>query len=344
VLFSKLRERFRLAVKKCDRHSQELTLKFIERWVKKASGEIEHSVIEAIRVFSEREVAPQLRRSTDLDGRDNDTFEVDYTRAPKVDLGHCKGLWIGRFRLLDLPAIEIARQMTYWSCVRYYAVQRSELVDGAWQKPRLKHRAPNISALYAHGNQIAMWVPSEILRAETAADRQRTVSFFVDVMRNLWELQNYFDAFSIFGGLDSGPIYRLKKLTAALPPKDVATLELVRKYWTETGSCPLKRQLHDNAAKSKNPSIPYIGLLLSDLFRYCEAEIPSIRGELINISKFTTIHKFIKAFEMFKKPKYCFLPVDQVLEKLGNLPIESEDWQNQKSEELEAPHSGSPSG
>jgi hypothetical protein len=342
IMFSKIRERFRMTFKNCDRRGSELTYKFLERWLKKSPGEIEHSVMEAIRVFSEKELASHFRRTQSViavqeSNRGKGEHSIDYSRAPKVDLGHCRGLWIGQFSLVDLPAVEIARQMTYWTCVRYYAVQRSELVDGAWNKPRLKHRAPNISAIFSHGTMIFEWVATEILRCEPA-DRKRVFSFFVDVMRNLWELQNFWDAFSVWCGIDKFPfLIKFKEIASWIPQKDHQTLELIKKYWDdEGGSNPLKRKLHDAARESKQPSVPYLGLLLSDLFRYVEAEIPELHGELINISKFTKIHHFIKLFESFKNPKYCFLPVDQVQGKLDNLPVESDEWQRQQMDRIDA--------
>jgi hypothetical protein len=339
IMFSKIRERFRMTFKNCDRRGSELTFKLLERWLRKTAGEIEHSVLEAIRAFSDKELAANLKRPGLLavhdTNRGKSDFLIDYTRAPKVDLGHCKRLWIGTFLLTELPAIEIARQMTYWTCARYYAVQRSELVDGAWNKPRLKHRAPNISAIFSHGTIICEWVATEILRCEPP-DRKRIFSFFVDVLRNLWELQNYWDAFSLLAGMDKYPFIAKMNLASALPQRDHATLELIKRYWDdEGGSSPLKRKLHDAARESKQPSVPFLGLLLSDLFRYVEAEIPAIQGEMINITKFTKIHHFIKLFESFKNPKYCFLPVDQVQGRLDKLPVESEEWQMQQLAKLE---------
>jgi hypothetical protein len=341
IMFSKVRERFRMTFKNYDRRGSELTYKFLERWLKKSPGEIEHAVLEAIRVFSEKELAPQFQRQSVFTGHESSPGKaehfIDYSRAPRVDLGHCKGLWEGQFSLLDLPAIEIARQMTYWTCVRYYAVQRSELVDGAWNKPRLKHRAPNVSAIFAHGSMIYEWAATEMLRCEPA-DRKRVFSFFVEVVINLWELQNYWDGFLLYSGLDKWPILvKFKDLASGLTQKDQQTLDIIKKYWVDDGaSSPLKRKLHDAARESKQPSVPYLGVLLTDLFRYCEAEIPELNGELINISKFTKIHHFIKLFESFKNPKYCFLPVDQVQGKLDNLPVESEDWQRDQLAKLDA--------
>ena len=82
----------------------------------------------------------------------------------------------------------------------------------------------------------------------------------------------------------------------------------------------LIRELHESSQKTEKPIIPYLGILLSDIFKYCDVEKNTIDG-MLNISKSLKTFSYIEAFLSFKKHKYYFLPIIQVQDKLDVLPF-----------------------
>ncbi|OHS94451.1 RasGEF domain containing protein [Tritrichomonas foetus] len=337
ALFSKIRERFRMAVKEKDQDTLEKTCNLFKLWLDEAGSEIEQPIIEAMKIFVEKEIKP-IFPQIEVDFERTSTkyaLDIDYSKAPNVNLGHCDKIWTGDFSLFDLPPEEIARQMTIWSCTKYYAIQRSELLDGAWQNPRLKHRAPNITALINHTNVTSKWIAFSILNEPTFEKRMQTFCYLIQVMRHLWELQNYYDVFSIFGGFNEPEIMRLNNHMAELSRKDHAFLDEVRRHLEEGGATwQLIRKLNENALKNNKPVLPYFGIYLSDLFKYDDV-IKSKKDGLLNVEKCLKLYEFITKLEIFKKNKYCFLPIIQVQEKLDDLPTRDDETLMMISQEIE---------
>jgi hypothetical protein len=57
-----------------------------------------------------------------------------------------KNIFLPNLDFFDIDAVEIARQFTLREHEMYRAIEPSELLNQAWSKAKLKHRAPNIQA------------------------------------------------------------------------------------------------------------------------------------------------------------------------------------------------------
>jgi hypothetical protein len=327
VLFSKIRERFRTCQKAHDNEGMMMTLDLFQHWLKKAGREIEQPILEAMKVFAEKELKPIYPRRCatmfDVIIAEKNIKLIGEVGAPEVQLGNCvRSLWTGKFKLTDLPVVELARQMTIWTIRHYYNVRRSEFLDGAWQNNRLKHRAPNLVAIIDHQNLIRSWVSTCIITTPKFDERLKVWNYLIDVMRELWEMQNYNDAFAVFGGFETSEMFRLDVHRQCLPKKQRDFMDEVKKVFSEGGSThKFIREKHEEALKTGKPSIPFFGTLLADLFKYVDIEKSRTPDGKINITKFLKTYKYIKAIEVFKKKKYVFLPIEQVQNKLDNLNI-----------------------
>ena len=321
-LFGKLRERFRLAFRANDRKGGALTFHLFQKWLEVGRTEIETPVMDLMKAFAEKELKewfPDEVGKLFEEPKHKEDWVVDYTQAPRVDLGKCTRWWTSDFSLFELPPVEIARQMTYWSCVRYYAIQRSELLYGAWQVPRLKHRSPNIVALIDHGNIIGDWVSSSILSEKSLERRLHVWGYFISVMKHLWKMQNYLDVFALNGGFLSVEIDRLKVHRSLLRKKDQEFMAEVQHCYLDGGvTLKLIRQLNQTALESQKPMLPYFGCLLSDLFRFGDIEPNKVDG-LINVAKCRKTLEYIKSFEIYREQKYNILPITQVQERFNGM-------------------------
>jgi hypothetical protein len=239
-------------------------------------------------------------------------------RAPPVDLGRCRGLWSGEFSLLELPTPELARQLTVWSSTRFYNIKRSELLDCAWNKPRLKYRAPNVIALTEHFVKFSHWAEFVILSERDKRRRHEKIEQLLALANNLFDMNNFFHVSSLVSGFESNELYDLIR-GAALSKESkeiMKRLELIR---TIDGNFKELRNLNDQALASGKPALPYLGVLLSDLVKYYDGTPTWVNG-LINVKKVKGVYKLINFFEEFFKHKYCFYPIDQVLAKIDALP------------------------
>ncbi|EAY07036.1 RasGEF domain containing protein [Trichomonas vaginalis G3] len=310
-------------------------MKLISVWINGAGKDLEPEILEKINLFFEEHVRPRFPTINITSIREiKKTNHLRDGKTIPVELGNIQGLWNDNFDIIDLPASELARQLTVWSYTRYYAIQRTELLDCAWEKPRLKHRAPNVVALTTHFNLVSQWAASKIIESNLTKKRLDTLSYFINVLNILYDTKNYLDAMAILGGLDHNALYRMKVHFSLLPQSDRDTLEKIRDKFSPDKQFAKLRSLFDEAIENKEPALPYIGVLLSDLFKFDDATQPFING-LINVRKVMKVYSMIYKIECFSNYKYMYLPIDQVQEKLSKFEPIDEDKLLNRSFEVE---------
>jgi len=322
-LFSRIRERFRLAVLQKDQYAIEKTTLLISIWLKKAKSEIEQPIIEALKFFYQNEILLHHPKAIPIYfDKKISAFEyvVNEAKAPRVVLGKCiDTIWTGGFSLLDLPEIELARQMTIWTCRKYYSFHRSEFLNGAWEQSRLKHRAPNIVSVINHVNAVCNWVSFSILSEKSTKKRINIWIQFVELMRHLYQMRNFCDAFAISGGLQSNEIYRLVQHRKLLPKATIDFMYKMNDTLVNGGTnMKLVRELHNEARLKDEPAIPFFAVLLSDLFKYIQV-VESVVEGMINITRCKKTYLFIKNIEVYKKNQYSFMPIEQIQQKIDSL-------------------------
>lgn len=327
-LLSKLRERFQMAFKKEDKVMADLTFDFFKKWVTESGSEIEQSTLEAIKRFFNEELKEHFPDQTDDIFVQSDKNEalIDFSKAPPVDLSQGKNtkkgynlwtdgnFWIGNFKIEDINPIEIARQMTYWSCIRFYALRRTEFIDCAWDKPRLRHRAPNIVSLLNHEVMLSKWVQSSI---ET---ENSFFGFIMQVIKCLYDLQNYNDTYGLFSGIINLGGELLDELSNSLDKKMKLFYNDLNDKYNEVGTYQSIRKEYENALNSDKPTLPYLRVSCSSVYAVSQIESITENG-LINLYKALRPYRFIMEVDKCKTKKYSFLPIKQIQQKLDNLPI-----------------------
>jgi hypothetical protein len=317
-----------------------LFIKLFKEWIRGAINDLEAQVLEEAQQFVNKELMPKYSRLCvkmfDKMGDQNaNRLQNLESRAPPVLLGDCaEKLWAGEFSLLDLPIIELARQFTVWSSARYYAIRRCELLDCAWEKPRLRYRAPNVIALTKHYNRLSQWVVWEILTEKPLRMRLKKMEQLIELARMLFELRNYYDGMAVLSGFDSNAMFRLNQHIERLQPASRETLISLRDLCVPTGFFKELRKKYEEALHASKPILPYIGVLLSDLFKTYDATPTFVNG-LINVRKCRGVYKMIANIEEFCRDKYYFLPIDQVQAKIDALVDMEEDTLLAKSLEIE---------
>lgn len=212
-------------------------------------------------------------------------------------------------------------------------IGKNELLGCAWEKARLKYRAPNVIALTQHFNRMSAWVASEILTTPSKNQRLDKMKYLIDLMKELDKMNNLFDANCIVGGFDSNSIHRLELHFSLLPQESKKILEEMRTKFDPSGSFVNLREAQKNLA-SNEPCVPYIGMFLGDLFKYDDSTPLYIEG-LINVKKMQRVHELISNILSYSRFRYNFLSVDQVQRKIDQLPEVDEDYLYDLSNEVE---------
>jgi hypothetical protein len=359
VFFTKIRDRIRMAMKEFEEvkkslnnkpslddedkkkisiaeRSIRLSIRLLKEWMKSVINDLEPHMLESIKQFVESELMGLYSTLVaNMFDKKQDPLRLQMLKnAARVDIGTCTNLWIGEFELFDLPIDELARQLTFWSYTRYYAIRRTELLDCAWVKPRLKYRAPNVIALTQHYNKLSHWVEYSIVSEQNFKKRMEKFHYFVALMQKLYSMNNFLDTAGIVGGFDSNAIFRLKFHHSQLSQQDRDFIDEMKVVFSPDKGFENLRAKQDAALLSNEPSLPYIGILLSDLFKYDDAVALFVDG-LINCRKMKGLYNYISKIEEFKRSMYCFLSIDQVQEKISQLDLHDEDVLYYMSKDIE---------
>jgi len=101
---------------------------------------------------------------------------------PKVDL---KTIFLPNLSFIDLDEAEIARQLTLIEFDFFSVIQPSELLNQAWNKPKLRHRASNVLSMINRTNEVSGWVSTMILQEERLRQRAKMWTKFIKIAEQL---------------------------------------------------------------------------------------------------------------------------------------------------------------
>ncbi|OHS99448.1 RasGEF domain containing protein [Tritrichomonas foetus] len=343
VMFSKLRERYRLAMNECDpetrREQVKLTLNFLTTWMNQSGKQMDRVVLSAIRSFLENEVPKQFSAELLKMNESNEIVDtVDDTKAPKVELDPHHMPWTSDFVLTSLPPVEFARQLTIWTSKYFFNIKRSEFLDGSWEDIRLMHRSPNIVKLNQKMDEFSQWIQYTLISISDLNERAACMTYFIKVAKKLYKIQNYFNCLWILSAFQSNSIFKLKSTFKMIDRRKSAFLTTANHNIFTFDNVNTCIQFCDDALKSEKPVIPVLPFYLGKLTSFMKGHTNMIVvKDKINITMSMKIFKEIQGIEAFQKRKYCFYPIDQAQELIENCySPESQEELEAHSRELEA--------
>eukprot|EP01126_Amoeba_proteus_P055987 TRINITY_DN6988_c0_g1_i1.p1 TRINITY_DN6988_c0_g1~~TRINITY_DN6988_c0_g1_i1.p1 ORF type:complete len:197 (+),score=36.79 TRINITY_DN6988_c0_g1_i1:549-1139(+) len=121
--------------------------------------------------------------------------------------------------IFDLPADEIARQMSLIEWRMWCSIKPYEFLDLAWTKKDKTTRSANVLAMIENFNYLSSWVATRICMTEKTRDRVQLVSKLIDIAQKLRQLNNFNGLMEILSGLNRGPVYRLRQTFAEIEKK-----------------------------------------------------------------------------------------------------------------------------
>jgi hypothetical protein len=157
------------------------------------------------------------------------------------------------------PSLEIARQITLINFKMFQRIEGKECLNQNWNYP---NKAKNINEMIHHFNALSRWVSQNIVETENLKKRILLVEKFIDIADQLYNLNNFNGLFSVFSGLNSSSIYRLKVTWQGISE---SSKEIFKKLSEATATSPNFRPMRIRIVSVKPPCIPYIGLYLTDL-------------------------------------------------------------------------------
>ncbi|KAH0356145.1 ras GEF, partial [Aureobasidium melanogenum] len=165
-----------------------------------------------------------------------------------------------RLTLLDLDAVEIARQLTIIESKRFCAIQPHELLGLGWTKKN--GRGENVRAMSKFSTSLTNLVADSILEVEQIKRRVAVLKHWIKIAKLCLDIDNYSALMAISCSLTSSAIARLHQTWDQLPPKTNAIFEEIKEIVDISRNYATLRQ---RLQTPKAPCLPFVGMYLTDL-------------------------------------------------------------------------------
>jgi len=222
------------------------------------------------------------------------------------------------FQVVD--EVEIARQLTLIEFHMFTQITPNELLNKLWLNEDTKYKvAPHVVEMRSRFQDVANWTAITILTAENKPkSRAKVMEKFIKIAENLKILKNYQTLYAILNGLNYTPVTRLTLTFAEITtPKVKETLQDLNNIMSPDSD---RKNYRDLMIMAGLPCIPYLEILLSDIFAIEDMESDFMGEKLINIEKQKRIYTYLTTIQAFQKHAYNLHPVQQIAAWLNRLP------------------------
>ncbi|XP_056395345.1 ras-specific guanine nucleotide-releasing factor 2 isoform X3 [Hyla sarda] len=200
-----------------------------------------------------------------------------------------------------LSAMELAEQITLLDHIVFRSIPYQEFLGQGWMKPDKSGRTPFIMKTSQHFNDMSNLVASEIMSHSDITSRASSIEKWVVVADICRCMHNYNGVLEITSALNRSAIYRLKKTWAKVSKQTKALMDKLQKTVSSEGRF---KNLRETLKNCNPPSVPYLGMYLTDL-AFIEEGTPNFTEEgLVNFSKMRMISHIIREIRQFQQTPY----------------------------------------
>ncbi|XP_054288606.1 ras-specific guanine nucleotide-releasing factor 2-like [Macrosteles quadrilineatus] len=242
---------------------------------------------------AEHKAASQLLRLITKDDPESSKVDLDLLLAPPVTPS--------KESIETLSALEIAEQMTYLDHQIFVAIRSEEFLGQAWMKTDKATKAPHIILMTRRFNEVSQLVVSEIVRRSNINARINAIEKWAAVADISRCLHNFNGVLQICAAFTNSSVFRLKKTWEKVSKTTKQTIEKLQNIVSSDGRF---RNLRDALHRCDPPSIPYLGMYLTDL-SFIEEGTPNFTEDgLLNFSKMRMIAHVIREIKHYQQTPY----------------------------------------
>ncbi|MES1910225.1 MAG: hypothetical protein MHM6MM_002861 [Cercozoa sp. M6MM] len=174
---------------------------------------------------------------------------------------------LASLHITQVDEVEMARQLSLRDQVSFGGIQMREFVRQAWAKADKAKKAPNITEFTLQFNRWGNAVRKSLLSESDVKERAKVLRKYIDVGYQLYKMQNFASSFAIVGALNDAAVQprRLRLTWAELSSRTRARFEQLESLFSANKSHATLRAAQASALLSSEPSLPFVGLFLSDL-------------------------------------------------------------------------------
>ncbi|KAJ6242096.1 ras guanine nucleotide exchange factor i-related [Anaeramoeba flamelloides] len=291
------------------------TINVIKTWLDRHFSDFSEGLLEELKQWISNEelknqknkaLLNQIRSTIKYKGEkhriETSTQEIPEPKVPK-------NIFSPTLSIFDIDEIEVARQITLIDFEMFSQIKPAELLNCAWSKPRLKHRAKNILRLIERFNNLSNYLIHLILEKERVKQRVKAIQKIINIAEALYNLNNFNSLNSVLSALASSAVHRLSFTFNELPNKHLEVLNNLKEFMKGDSSYKNYRE----SLKAINPPcIPFMGIYLTDLTFIEDGNPDRVNGKLINFLKRVMIYDSIETIQRFQYKKYHLHPVHQI--------------------------------
>ncbi|KAF8967114.1 ras guanine nucleotide exchange factor domain-containing protein [Flammula alnicola] len=218
-----------------------------------------------------------------------------------------------KLKLLDIDALELARQLTIMESQLYQKIKPMECLQRA--REQKTENVDNITTVIQTSNRIACWVAEAVLSKEDSRKRAAVVRYLISVADRCRGLNNFSTMIAITSGLNTPPIRRLKR-----------TWEQVnQRFMAQFGACEMTIDSNKNFTKYRSlmasvtpPCVPFIGVFLSTLTFIQDGNPDNLSGGLVNFRKRQKASEVINDIKRWQAQPFNFQPLPSVISYIND--------------------------
>jgi len=222
--------------------------------------------------------------------------------------------------LLDCDPKEIARQLTLMDYNLAKVVQPKECLGMAWTKKDKEQRSPNLLKMIERFNKVSKWSTYTIVKETSKSKRARLVTHFIDILKNLRDLNNFHAIFAITGGLGNSAVFRLNKTWATISGGSTKILEEMRlltkpeKSWS---------QYRNTIHAANPPCVPFFGVYQTDLTFIEDGNKTTLENGFVNFKKCRLVSHVIEEVQQYQQSPYNLTLVPNMFNWLQTSQLEA---------------------
>ncbi|XP_064649116.1 ral guanine nucleotide dissociation stimulator-like 1 isoform X3 [Lineus longissimus] len=320
----------------------------------------------------------KYRKQEQLDGRVPE-IQYRFSMCDEVDGGDCdvcEPVHHKPYEFMSIPNSTLAEQLTYIDADLFRKVLPHHCLGAVWSKrgKDFSSQASSITATIDQFNALTCRVISTILNCHghKTSHRAKVVMKWIDIAQELRVLKNFSSLKAIISGLQSNPIYRLRKTWAAISKDYIEKFESLSEIFSEennqivcrellmkegtakfavtdqkpgsTGSLRMRRS-SSQRRKSWNGmglimgTVPYLGTFLTDLTMIDTAIPDNSEDGLINFEKRRKEFEVLAQLKLLQSAAqtYTIKPDPQFLTWFDSVPVLDEKSSYDLSCRIEPP-------
>ncbi|KAJ3435491.1 ras guanine nucleotide exchange factor i-related [Anaeramoeba flamelloides] len=298
------------------------TFHLLKKWIENHFSDFNEGLLGEVNEFIERNINDPDEKNlmeilkkaikNQIKGDNKEKINLQTPPEPKVP----KNIFSELLTLFDIDEEEIARQISIIDFDIFSKIRPAELLNCAWSKEKLKHRAKNVLKMTNRFNAMSEWVATLIIKPERVRQRVKVLKKFINIAHHLYNLNNFNSLISVLSGINSSAVHRLSFTFEELKPKLTETYEKLK---TLTSGKDNYKNYREVLKKSELPCIPFLGFYQTDL-TFIEDGNPDYIDGLINFSKRTLVYDIIFDIQNYQVKSYNLHPVYQIALFLNKFP------------------------